>query len=756
MAVTKGAWVINTIQSLANKVVGQATALKVAFDKAGSDIKTYINSTLTVEIDALDAANVKITGDQNVAGVKTFASSPVVPTPTTDYQAATKKYADDLDTAQTGALTTHKSSNDHDGRYYTETEVNAFAVKLTGNQSVAGIKTFSSSPIVPTPTTATQAASKSYVDDNFVTQSDLTTTRKLSAAGDFTGTLDGAAIVAAEPGLSSIVTAHIADEDVHATADKQTYWNKNGAEITPTVIRSHFGCLRGQGYVDGEGYGTKTVATAVSEGDSTIDVTDSTGYVSNQLIAYLATDGEYYTSRIRSISVNTLILVHPVEADIAAGTNVFSFYANKSHPQLRGYRALADYALRSDISEKKVVVSFKNLYTNRTNYLDAIGSATFAELPTTNVAIPGSPSFHAIQVNTAVTGDGVQTKYFRVKGKTHKFYIPINAGSTGTLNINVVTRAGVTLYTYSGATAGSLVALYEGVFKPRYNDDIQIQITQTGTLSFMQIGSIDVIEISEEKELNGGVHVLLGDSWFANEGISQRLAERLDNATIYEEGTGGDTAAALLVRFDADVTPHLPDYVWIMVGTNDYYAGVTAATYSLNIDKLINKIIEIGAKPIIFESSVGAKVSDGYSEYELTALSRDYWMTTEILEKEYSTTEFETTYPFDVNISTDITSVAGSTTTYEMCLGAFASGTKVEILNKGGVGLSANNYVEFGFAAGITNAYDQSYKLTSDTNTKTTTSITATATRYLVVRRVNATGGALSFGGYLKIKITKP
>lgn len=37
-------------------------------------------------------------------------------------------------------------------------------VKLTGNQSVSGIKTFASSPIVPTPTTNTQAANKTYVD----------------------------------------------------------------------------------------------------------------------------------------------------------------------------------------------------------------------------------------------------------------------------------------------------------------------------------------------------------------------------------------------------------------------------------------------------------------------------------------------------------------------------------------------------------------------------------------------------------------
>ena len=37
-------------------------------------------------------------------------------------------------------------------------------VKLTGNQTVAGVKTFSSSPVIPTPTANNQAANKAYVD----------------------------------------------------------------------------------------------------------------------------------------------------------------------------------------------------------------------------------------------------------------------------------------------------------------------------------------------------------------------------------------------------------------------------------------------------------------------------------------------------------------------------------------------------------------------------------------------------------------
>jgi hypothetical protein len=41
-------------------------------------------------------------------------------------------------------------------------------VHTSGNETVAGIKTFSSSPIVPTPTTDMQSSTKKYVDDALV------------------------------------------------------------------------------------------------------------------------------------------------------------------------------------------------------------------------------------------------------------------------------------------------------------------------------------------------------------------------------------------------------------------------------------------------------------------------------------------------------------------------------------------------------------------------------------------------------------
>lgn len=174
--ITQNSVDVNNIQNLPDLVVGQAVSLKTTFDKTGADTKTYINNTLITElngndgsfkighnstnitannvnealeeVNAKDTANVKVTGNQTIAGIKTLTSSPIVPTPTTDMQASTKKYVDDREVAIELDFNTKDSQN----------------VKITGNQTINGIKTFVSSPIVPLPTTTFQSVPKGYVD----------------------------------------------------------------------------------------------------------------------------------------------------------------------------------------------------------------------------------------------------------------------------------------------------------------------------------------------------------------------------------------------------------------------------------------------------------------------------------------------------------------------------------------------------------------------------------------------------------------
>jgi len=186
---------------------GSADSLSLAVLIAGStmtgplilnaDPSAALGAATKQYVDGLDGANVKLTGAQTVAGVKTFSSIPVGPAsdPTTGNQLTRKTYVDNLDAANvklTGAQTvagikTFSSipvlpasdpvnANDASRKSYVDASVETVAgtvtaldgavVKLTGDQSVAGIKTFSSIPVGPNsdPTTANQLTRKSYVD----------------------------------------------------------------------------------------------------------------------------------------------------------------------------------------------------------------------------------------------------------------------------------------------------------------------------------------------------------------------------------------------------------------------------------------------------------------------------------------------------------------------------------------------------------------------------------------------------------------
>jgi len=146
---------------------GDATAVKLTGAQTVAGVKTFSSipvlpasdpttgneATRKTYVDNLDAANVKLTGAQTIAGVKTFSSIPVGPAsdPTTDNQLTRKFYVDAGDSANASDIAT----------------LDGEVVKLTGDQAVAGIKTFSSIPVGPAsdPTTDNQLTRKLYVDN---------------------------------------------------------------------------------------------------------------------------------------------------------------------------------------------------------------------------------------------------------------------------------------------------------------------------------------------------------------------------------------------------------------------------------------------------------------------------------------------------------------------------------------------------------------------------------------------------------------
>ncbi len=149
-----------------NEVIGyvDVRSAEVATDAIAADVAQVHQDMLDADADAAAAAAsaaaaagtlanaVKKTGEasQNIAGDIAVAGDLSAgglisgtrieaPTPVFNADAANKKYVDDAD----AALKTYVDSQ------------NALDVKLAGNQTVAGVKTFSSSPVVPTVATGT-------------------------------------------------------------------------------------------------------------------------------------------------------------------------------------------------------------------------------------------------------------------------------------------------------------------------------------------------------------------------------------------------------------------------------------------------------------------------------------------------------------------------------------------------------------------------------------------------------------------------
>lgn len=98
---------------------------------ANKPISTATQTAL--DLKAADSAVVHDTGDETVAGIKTFSSSPIVPAPTTDLQAATKKYVDDAVTA--GGGYTDEAAQDAVGGILTDSA----EIDLTYNDATPSI-----------------------------------------------------------------------------------------------------------------------------------------------------------------------------------------------------------------------------------------------------------------------------------------------------------------------------------------------------------------------------------------------------------------------------------------------------------------------------------------------------------------------------------------------------------------------------------------------------------------------------------------
>ena len=120
-------------------------------------IDNLTNRVDNIENSEIDTSNlVDKTNDQTIGGVKIFAKSPVVPTPTNNMHTATKKYVDDVfDSIDLGPLP----------------DLSNYVDRTTA-QIISGVKTFTSIPVTPSsnPTSDNQLTRKGYVDAQVATK----------------------------------------------------------------------------------------------------------------------------------------------------------------------------------------------------------------------------------------------------------------------------------------------------------------------------------------------------------------------------------------------------------------------------------------------------------------------------------------------------------------------------------------------------------------------------------------------------------
>ena len=135
---------------------------------AGLATETYVDNGLATKVDkevgkGLSTNDYTTTEKNKLGGIESDAQVNTVTS------VAGKTGAVTLDRTDVGLSNVYNlAPADMPVSTATQTALNAKAnasdtVNLTGNQTVAGVKTFSSSPVVPTATTTTQAVNKAWV-----------------------------------------------------------------------------------------------------------------------------------------------------------------------------------------------------------------------------------------------------------------------------------------------------------------------------------------------------------------------------------------------------------------------------------------------------------------------------------------------------------------------------------------------------------------------------------------------------------------
>lgn len=397
--------------------------------------------------------------------------------------------------------------------------------------------------------------------------------------------------------------------------------NTTARNLDPIVIDLHWEIMKGRGWLamdpgDGSTQFNTTFTSAAAANATSLAVTDGSFFKTGQLVAYQGTDTYWYTTVVASVAGTTLTLAEGLPAAVSVGGLIGQFFNDHNHPRQYGSYAIADRLIaRLLTAPKRELIDAQRDWTA----WQPVAGGTTVVYPTLDYTTPGSngTGLQAAKVTTTATNDGVCTAPQMLPAGQYEIEIPVNPlnddGARHTVEIfaedaffgtgsNIPSGASVQI---SGLNSVQLVRL-------RINkaDASVLNVTvrsKAATAATFAVGVPRFYRVvADPVDLTAGTWVAIGDSWFANPWILDRIETRLPNVDLTRKGTTGNTIADILARFDADVTPYAPRVVLTDAGsTNDWAAGTNRNVFESQVRELQRKCAAIGAQLIILSPTVG-------------------------------------------------------------------------------------------------------------------------------------------------------
>lgn len=408
------------------------------------------------------------------------------------------------------------------------------------------------------------------------------------------------------------------------------------------------------------------LAASASAGAGTITVTSATNFLVGGCVTIKHDNGRYGTYFVSSKTGNTLGILPALRYAVSVSSKIERTWFNRAHPGKFYMRELAQRVARTTELEAAMPSGGRILFSNfsskpRTfedglvgvsdaaiNYYDAsnVGSSSDTSTPV-RFAIGMSA-----RVSTPTVGSGAETPLFAVDADTECVakIICANAGGASVFKVEVLDETGKTgnqiLATYTLPTGANFGVLrtYTIPFNTRSAKYLKVRVTcNSSPGGAFVLDQVDVFEAPASNGLivskRGAKIVCLGDSWVAGDLVSTperepipvQLAAELPDATIINAGIGGNKIWQEIERFDTDVAVHNPDYVVVNTGTNESYNPASGVFEPNSTDYfiyqwrlLINKIIGIGAKPIIIGVPALAQSDGSFADWALNDRARLY------------------------------------------------------------------------------------------------------------------------------------